>query len=380
MNKIILFIIILISNLKLSQAQLVDIDGNIYKTVKIGNQTWMAENLKVSRFRNGDLIPLAKSYKEFIRFGEEKKPARFIETDSSKNIFVTYNWYAVNDNRGLAPGDWHVPHYVEWKILITTTGGEANLKSASGWLKNENREDQFGFNAKPSRALFDCGWWWTATEIKNDKIYDYAHFITISWCESQCSEDAINDCYIPNPFKVEGHSVRCIKNEEFKKFEIGDKIFMANNLNLTKFRNGDSIFFAKNKEEWALAGREKTPAYCYLNFDSSENTNRDLLYNYFAVKDERGLAPFGWRIPSLEDIYKIRDEKKENKLVHLLNKNNKSKKDIWGWWTSDYAMEDEFGRGILGMGGYIIHSSDNIIHTNERYLPEDAFNIICIKE
>ena len=213
MKKIILFFILLIINVNLSKAQLVDIDGNVYKTVKIGNQTWMAENLKVSRFRNGDLIPLAKSNEEFYRFGEEKKPARFIERDSLKNIFVTYNWYAVNDARGLAPSDCHIPHYVEWEILITITGGRENLKSASGWLKNGNRTDQFGFNAKPSRASCDCGYWWTATEIKNDKVYDYAHLIEIKWCESKCDDENSNDCYEPNPFKLFGYSVRCIMNK-----------------------------------------------------------------------------------------------------------------------------------------------------------------------
>jgi uncharacterized protein (TIGR02145 family) len=212
MKQIFLFFLILISDVKLSQAQLVDIDGNVYKTVKIGNQTWMAENLKVSRFRNGDLIPLAKTYKEFIRFGKEKKPARFIETDSLKNIFVTYNWYAVNDNRGLAPSDWHVPHYVEWDILITTAGGTENLKSTSGWFKNENSKDQFGFNAKPSGASSGCEWWWTATEIRNDKVFDYANFVTFCWCEGQLDEANMNDCYEPNPFKSFNYSVRCIYN------------------------------------------------------------------------------------------------------------------------------------------------------------------------
>lgn len=166
----------------------------------------------------------------------------------------------------------------------------------------------------------------------------------------------------------------------YKTVKIGSKIFIAKNLNSTRFRNGDSILFAKNIEEWQLAGRQKIPAYHYPNFDNPEITNGDLLYNFFAVKDERGLAPFGWRIPYLEDIYGIRDEKKEKELVQLLNKNNKSNRNVWGWWTSNYAMEDESGRGVLGLGGYIIHSSNNFIHTNERYLPEEAFHVLCIKE
>jgi uncharacterized protein (TIGR02145 family) len=212
MKKIILFFVILSFNVKLSKGQLVDIDGNVYKTIIIGNQTWMAENIKVSRFRNGDLIPLAKSYEEFDHFGKEKKPARFIETDSSKNIYVNYNWYAVNDSRGLAPENWHVPHQVEWEILITKTGGRENLKSSSGWLNNGNRRDQFSFNAKPSRALSDCGWWWTSSQSSNDKFYDYADAIEISWCTGQCDPEN-NDCYILNPFKSFGFSVRCIYNK-----------------------------------------------------------------------------------------------------------------------------------------------------------------------
>lgn len=211
MNKLLLMLTILCFNKGVTRAQLVDIDGNSYKTIEIGEQTWMAENLKVSRFRNGDLIPLAKSNEEWEYFGKEKKPARYIISDSLKNIYVGYNWYAVNDARGLAPNHWHVPHFVEWEILVKKTEGRENLKSASGWLNNGNSRDQFSFNAKPSRALCDCGWWWTASEVSNDKIYDYANYIEISWCEGQCNPE-LDVCHISNPFKSFGFEVRCIMN------------------------------------------------------------------------------------------------------------------------------------------------------------------------
>jgi uncharacterized protein (TIGR02145 family) len=354
MKKIILFFVILIINVKISKAQFIDIDGNEYKTVLIRNQTWMAENLKIVRFRNGDLIPLAKSYVEFEHFGKEQKPAMFIDTGASKNIFVRYNWYAVNDARGLAPEGWHIPNRQDFLLLSNLS----NLWNSYGPRFNldnpaEGGESWFHFSTCVSDGS-KGGIFFSS--------YDYSR--TGYYCVE----------------KERGYFVRFIKNEDYKEFKIGNKIFMAKNLNSTRFRNGDSIFFAKNIEEWHLAGRQEIPAYRYSNFDNSENNNGNMLYNFFAVKDERGLAPFGWRIPNLEDIYSIRDEKKDNELVHLLNKNNKSKGNVWGWWTSDYAMENELGRGILQLGGYIIHSSSNFIHTNERYLPEDAFNVMCIKE
>ena len=163
--------------------------------------------------------------------------------------------------------------------------------------------------------------------------------------------------------------------------KINNQVWMSHNLDVFTFRNGDSIFFAKNKEEWILAGREGIPAYHYSNFDNSNNSKGNILYNYFAVKDKRGLAPSGWRIPNLKDFFHIRDEnKKENGLIRFLNKNKIKNEIIWGWWVSDYAEEDELGRGILGMGGYIIHCDGGFLHTNEKYFPEKGFSILCIKE
>ncbi|MBM3455516.1 MAG: hypothetical protein FJX80_10255, partial [Bacteroidetes bacterium] len=109
-----------------------------FKSVKIGAQTWMAENLNVSTFRNGDPIPEAKTNEEWEKAGKEGKPAWCYYENDSKNgakYGKLYNWYAVNDSRGLAPTGWHIPSDAEWTTLENQLGDDAGkkMKSTSGW-------------------------------------------------------------------------------------------------------------------------------------------------------------------------------------------------------------------------------------------------------
>lgn len=87
-------------------------------------------------------------------------------------------------------------------------------------------------------------------------------------------------------------------NEEVK---IGDQIWMSTNLSVDTFQNGDIVTWAKSAEEWAQATKNKTPAWCYLNYDSSSVDSAGIVYNFYAVKDPRGLAPAGWHIPSNDE-------------------------------------------------------------------------------
>jgi uncharacterized protein (TIGR02145 family) len=109
-----------------------------YKSVKIGTQTWMTENLNVSTFRNGDPIPEAKTNEEWEKAGKEGKPAWCYYKNDPKNgakYGKLYNWYAVNDPRGLAPVGWHIPTDAEWITLENQLGEDAGkkIKSTSGW-------------------------------------------------------------------------------------------------------------------------------------------------------------------------------------------------------------------------------------------------------
>ena len=123
-----LFFLFLISSSCYSQTHgsgVTDIDGNQYATVVIGSQEWMAENLNVERFRNGDLIPQAKSAEEWWKAGVNKQPAWCYYNNEVKNGTVygkLYNWFAVVDPRGLAPIGWHIPSFHEWQIVIEFLG------------------------------------------------------------------------------------------------------------------------------------------------------------------------------------------------------------------------------------------------------------------
>jgi uncharacterized protein (TIGR02145 family) len=134
-----------------------------FESIKIGEQEWMVKNLNVDRFRNGDLIPHIKDGKEWKEAGRNSQPAWCYYDNNSENGKIygkLYNWYAVIDNRGLAPDGWHVPLEREWTALTTYLGGEsvAGDKMKSVWGRNDWEDESMdiwngnnfsGFNALP---------------------------------------------------------------------------------------------------------------------------------------------------------------------------------------------------------------------------------------
>jgi len=177
--------------------------------VKIGTQIWMTENLNVDHFRNGDQIPEARTDEEWKQAGENHQPAwcyyenRSVQddTENGNKYGKLYNWYAVNDSRGLAPNGWHIPSDDEWTILTNFLGGEGvacnKMKSKSGWsaLAGGVRasDGTFGF-------IVFSGLWWSATEYsKSNTWFRTLHFF----------KDIM---YRANDSKSSGFSVRCIKD------------------------------------------------------------------------------------------------------------------------------------------------------------------------
>jgi uncharacterized protein (TIGR02145 family) len=157
-----------------------DIDGNVYHTVTIGTQVWLVENLKVTKYRNGDPIPSITGNSAWYNL---TTCAYCIYEDniSIANTYgYLYNWYAVNDNRKIAPMGWHIPTDEEWTTLITYLGGDSvaggKLKEAgtTHWHSpNEGATNMTGFKALPggyrlgggSFTLIEGGgYWWSATE------------------------------------------------------------------------------------------------------------------------------------------------------------------------------------------------------------------------
>ncbi len=135
--------------------------GKVYKTVHVGKQLWLAENLNTNVFLNGDIIPEAKSNEDWLLAGKEGKPAWcYYNNDSNmeKKYGKLYNWFAVIDKRGLAPEDWQVPSEEDWNILINYLGGTENtnfnMRSLEEW-SDRTGTNETGFNAFPAGRRSD---------------------------------------------------------------------------------------------------------------------------------------------------------------------------------------------------------------------------------
>lgn len=193
-----------------------DIDGNEYETITIGNQVWMLENLNVTKFRNGDLIPNVSQNEVW----EQMKTGAYCDyKDNLKNsqkYGKLYNWFAVNDERKIAPEGWHVPTEKDWNILIEYLGGE---NSAGGKLKEEGSEhwvspnseanNSSGFTALPGGIRYVTGsyynigtggYWWCSSDT--DAVFGITYHLYY---------------FFGNIYKYEQHkelgvSVRCIKD------------------------------------------------------------------------------------------------------------------------------------------------------------------------
>lgn len=148
-----------------------DIDENCYKTVQIGDQTWMTENLNVSRFRNGDLIKEAQSIEEWSYCAENKIPAWCYYQNNSefaKKYGKLYNWYAAADSRGIAPIGWRVALIEDWGNF------KENIDSTKKYLiPNGKRWYDEGFV-----EIDSWGWYWTPVEWQIDKKFGLEMYYT----------------------------------------------------------------------------------------------------------------------------------------------------------------------------------------------------------
>ena len=101
-----------------------DIDGNVYRTITIGKQEWMAENLRTTQYRNGTPIVNITDMDEWDANESTGAWAYYDNDESMDTVYgKLYNWYAVTDSQGLCPQDWHVPSGDEWNVLTDYLGG-----------------------------------------------------------------------------------------------------------------------------------------------------------------------------------------------------------------------------------------------------------------
>jgi uncharacterized protein (TIGR02145 family) len=233
-----LMCIALISSLPFNaNSQVKDIDGNVYKTIKIGSQTWMAENLKTTRLSDGTKIPIVEDNDNFIA---QKTPAFCWYNNDTiyKSIYGgLYNWHSVKTGK-LCPTGWHVPTDAEWITMEMSIGiteddalngvwdrGKehgAGLKDLSAWGSSDNAVKPSGFAALPGGFRADDG------SFLNAKVESGMNFNinTVFWSSTPREGTGINDARdayfrsINRDNSVErnisanfrAHSIRCVKD------------------------------------------------------------------------------------------------------------------------------------------------------------------------
>ena len=221
-----------------------DIDGNTYKTVKIGNQRWMAENLRTTRYSNGDPIPYVKGNDEWSNLTTGAYcwyiDSIDIDDDGTKDYGVSYkecagnlyNFYVVEDTRNVCPTGWHVPSEAEWVELIefdrqysSGAGVGTSLSPVEAWpsdvFEGSQFNDDLGFRALPvGNLIFNFhyfksnGNWWTSDEADyNDNDNDNGRSIEM-WIGG--APIFSHDGYLDSgggsfPADI-GLSIRCVKD------------------------------------------------------------------------------------------------------------------------------------------------------------------------
>jgi uncharacterized protein (TIGR02145 family) len=193
-----------------------DIDGYVYKTVKIGSQIWMAENLRVRRYRNGDSIPNVTDAATWAGLTSDAYCDYNNDSDYVALYGRLYNWYAVTDARNIAPEGWHVATDSEWVALMTflggntVTGGKLKESGYTHWLTpNIGATNSSGFTALPGGARYSGGNfgnvgydanYWTSTEFDEEK----------GWGRGLSNYSAA--MYTWYDVKVMGLAIRCVKD------------------------------------------------------------------------------------------------------------------------------------------------------------------------
>jgi uncharacterized protein (TIGR02145 family) len=196
-----------------------DVEGNVYKTIKIGTQVWMAENLKVTKYRNGSNIPYIFLFLEWERLSTNAYCETQFGVAAASTYGYQYNWYAATDTRGLAPAGWHIPSRAEWQVLINFLGGNAaatdKLKEAgtTHWTAPNTAVNSSGFTALGTGFRFEYGSyssvlssvvrtaWWSSTTVGGANTSAVA--IDIYGNKPVADTSLLYNC---------GLSIRCVKD------------------------------------------------------------------------------------------------------------------------------------------------------------------------
>ncbi|MCX6244403.1 MAG: fibrobacter succinogenes major paralogous domain-containing protein [Bacteroidetes bacterium] len=189
-----------------------DIEGNIYRTVKIGNQLWMAENLKTTHYRNGDAIPNVTDNSSWINLTSGAY-CWYNNAISNKSLYgALYNWYAITDSRNLCPSGWHAATAADFTALNNYLGGAvgwagARMMAASSTNFGMNTT---GFSGRPGGLRYDSNGsfyymgedaYWGTPNLRYDNMVIVYNF-----------DGSYSGLYMYYPSRVSGLSVRCVRD------------------------------------------------------------------------------------------------------------------------------------------------------------------------
>ena len=193
-----------------------DQEGNSYQTIKIGEQEWMAENLRTTSYANGDSIPNVTDANQWENLTTGAW-AHYNNDSQYENPYgKLYNWYTVNDSRNVCPTGWHVPSDAEWTVLSDYLGGESvaggKMKSTGTqyWESpNAAATNESGFSGLPGGIRINngsfyelalLGFWWSSTEEgANNSLYSQLRY-------------GDGSVYRDNGGESFGLSVRCLRD------------------------------------------------------------------------------------------------------------------------------------------------------------------------
>ena len=209
----------------LEYGTVIDVDGNSYKTVKIGDQWWMCENLRVKHFQDGSSVSLIGNVDQDSVWANTMGPAYSVLNDTLYGCL--YNSFAVQDSRKLAPIGWHIPSDEEWKTMEKTIGMTEVQSNQLAWrgtneaelLLNKNGEgwqtgtvpfgmDTYDFSIFPAGCRLFSGeitsgftaFFWTATATANSHAY-YRYF-----------DHQKKNIFRQTTYPEYGMSIRCVKD------------------------------------------------------------------------------------------------------------------------------------------------------------------------
>jgi uncharacterized protein (TIGR02145 family) len=302
-------------------------DGYSYATVEIGTQCWFSENLRSDHYRNDDAIP---GDLDNATWGSTTYGGQAYYNNDAGNLSEygrLYNWYAVDDARGLCPSGWHVPSDDEYTTLTnflggtSVAGGKMKETGTEHWgSPNTGATNSSGFTGLGAGwrnssgnfyGLLSDGTFWSSSpnssgltwvrRLESETAAVHGHYDTQvkSGYAVRCARDFTDDCGVLN-----GDNSSCIADcgetqdhdgYSYATVEIGDQCWFSENLRSDHYRNGDLIPGGLSNSTWSTT---TVGAQAYFDNDEGNLSAYGRLYNWYAVDDARALCPFGWHVSS----------------------------------------------------------------------------------